>query len=120
MSQKTDAVVASTIGIDTGKNTLHLIGLDDQGTIVLRISRRHLSHVMAERDQLACHIVRRHASLDTDQAPRHIRQPAHNPAATKLLTCQAVPPGSQERLPGRLCDRRSCAASINALRSGKD
>jgi hypothetical protein len=36
MSQKIDAVVASTIGIDTGKNTLHLIGLDDQGTIVLR------------------------------------------------------------------------------------
>jgi hypothetical protein len=25
-----------TIGIDTGKNTLHLIGLDDQGAIVLR------------------------------------------------------------------------------------
>jgi hypothetical protein len=36
MSQKTDAVVINTIGIDTGKNTLHLVGLDDQGTIVLR------------------------------------------------------------------------------------
>jgi transposase len=36
MSQRTDAVVISTIGIDTGKTTLHLIGLDDQGTIVLR------------------------------------------------------------------------------------
>jgi transposase len=36
MSQRTDAVVASTIGIDTGKNTLHLVGLDDQGAIVLR------------------------------------------------------------------------------------
>src|SRR5512140_842604 len=36
MPQKTDAVVASTIGIDTGKNTLHLVGLDDEGTIVLR------------------------------------------------------------------------------------
>jgi transposase len=36
MSQKTDAVVASTIGIDTGKNTLHLVGLDERGTIVLR------------------------------------------------------------------------------------
>jgi transposase len=36
MSQETDAVVISTIGIDTGKNTLHLVGLDDQGTIVLR------------------------------------------------------------------------------------
>ncbi len=27
---------AKRIGIDTGKNTLHLIGLNDQGTIVLR------------------------------------------------------------------------------------
>ena len=36
MSHKTAAVVAHTIGIDTGKNTLHLIGLDDQGAIVLR------------------------------------------------------------------------------------
>jgi transposase len=35
MSQKTDAI-AKTIGIDTGKNTLHLIGLDPEGTIVLR------------------------------------------------------------------------------------
>ena len=36
MSHKTTATVAHTIGIDTGKNTLHLIGLDDQGAIVLR------------------------------------------------------------------------------------
>lgn len=36
MLLKTDAGIATTIGIDTGKNTLHLIGLDDQGTIVLR------------------------------------------------------------------------------------
>jgi transposase len=28
MSHKTAAAVAPTIGIDTGKNTLHLIGLD--------------------------------------------------------------------------------------------
>lgn len=26
----------SNLGIDTGKNTLHLIGLDDQGAVVLR------------------------------------------------------------------------------------
>ena len=36
MYQKTDTVVACTIGIDTGKNTLHLIGLDYRGAIVLR------------------------------------------------------------------------------------
>ena len=31
MSHKTAATVAHTIGIDTGKNTLHLVGLDDKG-----------------------------------------------------------------------------------------
>jgi hypothetical protein len=36
MSHKTAATVARTIGIDTGKDTLHLIGLDDKGAIVLR------------------------------------------------------------------------------------
>jgi hypothetical protein len=36
MSQSTNAVAIRTIGIDTGKNTFHLIGLDEQGTIVLR------------------------------------------------------------------------------------
>src|ERR1700674_5668075 len=36
MSHKTAATGAHTIGIDTGKNTLHLIGLDDKGAIVLR------------------------------------------------------------------------------------
>ncbi len=36
MSHKTAATIAHTIGTDTGKNTLHLIGLDDQGAIVLR------------------------------------------------------------------------------------
>ena len=32
MLQKTNAVAVRTIGIDTGKNTLHLIGLDQQWT----------------------------------------------------------------------------------------
>lgn len=36
MPSKTDAVVARVIGIDTGKNTLHLIGLDEKGATVLR------------------------------------------------------------------------------------
>ena len=45
MSHKTAATVADTIGIDTGKNTLHLIGLDDKGAIVLRekISRGRIT-----------------------------------------------------------------------------
>jgi hypothetical protein len=36
MSQREKAVSVRTVGIDTVKNTFHLIGLDEQGTIVLR------------------------------------------------------------------------------------
>jgi transposase len=36
MSPTTNAVDISTIGIDTGKNTLHLIGVREQRMIVLR------------------------------------------------------------------------------------
>src|SRR5207342_3309554 len=40
---------------------------------------------MAERTELASHIVRRHASFDSDQAPRHIGEPGCDPAAGNLL-----------------------------------
>ena len=45
MPSKTDAAVAHTIGIDTGKNTLHMIGLDEKGAIVLRekVSRTRIA-----------------------------------------------------------------------------
>ena len=36
MPSKADTAVARTIGIDTCKNTLHMIGLDEKGAIVLR------------------------------------------------------------------------------------
>jgi transposase len=45
MPRKTDNAVVHTIGIDTGKNTLHLVGLDEKGTIVLRekVSRNRIA-----------------------------------------------------------------------------
>src|SRR5437870_11192174 len=45
MPSKADTAVARTIGIDTGKNTLHMIGLDERGAIVLRekISRARIA-----------------------------------------------------------------------------
>ena len=49
MSSKKVAAVARTIGIDTGKNTLHMIGLDEKGTIVLRekVSRNRIAARLA-------------------------------------------------------------------------
>jgi transposase len=45
MSTKNVASVVRTVGIDTGKNTLHMIGLDEKGAIVLRekVSRHQIT-----------------------------------------------------------------------------
>ena len=45
MPSKKDIAVVHAIGIDTGKNTLHMIGLDEKGTIVLRekVSRNRIA-----------------------------------------------------------------------------
>ncbi len=45
MPSKADTAVVRTIGIDTGKNTLHIIGLDEKGAIVLRekVSRTRIA-----------------------------------------------------------------------------
>src|SRR3974377_903864 len=45
MPSKADTAIARTIGIDTGKNTLHMIGLDEKGAIVLRekIARQRIT-----------------------------------------------------------------------------
>ena len=47
-SQKTPGTI-TTIGIDLGKNTFHLVGLDKRGAIVLRrkVSRSQLEHRLA-------------------------------------------------------------------------
>ena len=51
MPSNKDAAVVHAIGIDTGKNTLHMIGLDEKGTIVLRekVSRGPRYHTTCER-----------------------------------------------------------------------
>jgi transposase len=53
MSRNAAAAVVHTIGVDTGKNTLHLIGLDDHGAIVLRekVSRGRIAARLANVPQ---------------------------------------------------------------------
>lgn len=45
MPSKKDVEVVRAIGIDTGKNTLHMVGLDEKGAIVLRekVSRNRIA-----------------------------------------------------------------------------
>ena len=51
MPSKKDVAVIRAIGIDTGKNTLHMVGLDEKGAIVLRekVSRKQNCRTACER-----------------------------------------------------------------------
>src|ERR1700739_1548174 len=88
MSHKTAATVATPIGIDTGKNTLHLIGLDDKGAIVLRekVARGRIAARFANVPQcligieagMATHYVARELSAlghDVKQVPPAYAKP---------------------------------------------
>jgi hypothetical protein len=64
----------------------------DRRGVPLPVAIYPSSHIVTERKQLASNIVRRHTSLDPDQAPLHIRKPGTNPPASKLLSQNDRPP----------------------------
>jgi hypothetical protein len=74
MSQKTDAVVASTIGIDTGKNTLHLISLNFQWDFDSRTHTNGTFLYQKERAPLPAALVltRNGAITPVDRAARSL------------------------------------------------
>ena len=115
MPHKTAATVAHTIGIDAGKNTLHLIGLDDKGAIVLRekVARDRITVRLATVPQ--CLI---EAGMATHYVARELGALGHDVKHARL--CQAVPARPQERLQRCLRDRGSCSAAVHTVRSGED
>src|SRR5271165_2392498 len=100
MSGTTSAVAASTIGIDTGKYTLHLIGLDDQGMIVLRekLARGRIGGRLANVPPCLISI---EAGMGTHYVARELISLGHDVRQVPPAS-QAVPPNPQERFPGRL------------------
>ena len=114
MSHKTVATVTHTIGIDTGKNILHLIGLDNQGAIVLRekIARGRIAARLANVPRcligieagMATHYVARELSaLGHDVKQDRPLMPSRSGKATR--TTSEMPTRSP-----RLCSGRPPAA----------
>ena len=103
MSQKTHAVITRTIGIDTGKNTLHLVGLDDRGTIVLR-EKVGRSRIRTRLANIPPCLIGIEAGMATHYVARELLALGHDVTSTASL-CQALPPGSQKRLPRCIRDR---------------
>ena len=110
MSHKTAATVAHTIGIDTGKNTLHLIGLDDQGAIVLRekIARGRIAARLANVPRcligieagMATHYVARELSAlghDVKQVPPAYSKPFRQGHKNDFRDAHAVAEAVQRR-----------------------
>src|SRR6476659_1636883 len=106
MSRETDVVVIRTIGIDTGKNTLHLVGLDDQRTIVLR-EKLAAGRIGVRLANVPPCLIGIEAGMGTHYAAPELLALGREAGATGL--CQAVSTNPQERLPRRLREsRKAC------------
>ena len=108
--QKSSDPVA-TIGIDIGKNTFHLIGLDKRGTIVMRIkvSRNQLVRRLVN---LPPCLVGLEAGSGSHHVARQIQTLAHDVRLIPAQYVKAFPQGTQERLPRCGGDRRGGAATV--------
>jgi transposase len=89
MSHDTAATVAHTIGIDTGKNTLHLIGLDNQGAIILRekIARGRIAARLANVPRCLIGI---EAGMATHYVARELSGLGHDVNRPLILTSASV------------------------------
>ena len=118
MSHMTAATVAHTIGIDTGKNTLHLIGLDDKGAIVLRekVVRDRITARLANVPRCLIGI---EAGMATHYVARELSALGHDVKQVPPAYAKPVPARPQERLQRCPRDRGSCSAAVHTLRSVK-
>ena len=127
MPSKADTAVARTIGIDTGKNTLHMIGLDEKGAIVLRekVSRTRIATRLAnvppcligiEAGMASHHVARELVALghEVKRVPpsvidrpnwERIEPKPSGLAAQRLSRCQGGDLDRSEREPVERCVR---------------
>ena len=104
--QKSSDAVA-VIGVDIGKNTFHLVGLDKRGAIVLRIklSRSQLERRLAN---VPCCLVGLEAGCGSHHIARQIRALGHD---VRLIPAQYVKPF----LKGHKNDYRDAEAIAEAV-----
>ena len=77
MPRTSSVHAVTTIGMDMGKNTLHMIGLDSRGAIVLRekVSRGRIASRLAN---LSCCLIGIEAGLATHYVARELAALGHD------------------------------------------
>ena len=109
----------AVLGIDIGKNSFHLIGLDKRGAIVLRqkLSRGQLEARLANMPPC---LIGMEACVGAHHLSRKLKALGHDAETDAGQVCEGLPQGQQERLPRCGGDRRSRAAPDHALRCHQD
>ena len=109
----------ATMGIDIGKNSFHVVGLDQRGAIVLRQkwSRGQIEARLAQH----AGVPDRHGGLRWRASPEPQAAIARSRCATDAGEIRApVFERTEERLPRRGSDRRGGAAADDAIRRHQD
>jgi len=117
-SQKTTGIV-TTIGIDIGKNTFHLVGFDQRGAIILqqKVSRGQLERRVANIPRC---LIGMEACSGSHHIGRQLAEIGHDVRLNPGPVREAVPQRAQERLPRCRGDREGSAAAHHALRDDQD
>src|SRR5712691_8151568 len=118
MSRNSLPSTIATVGIDIGKNTFHLVGLDKRGAIVLqqKTSRGQLERRLAN---VPCCLIGMEACSGAHHIGRQLQAIGHDvrdPCAIR----EAVPQGPQERLSRRRGDRGSGEATNDVFPAYQD
>jgi transposase len=107
MPHQSTAAIVATIGIDIGKNTFHLVGLDQRGNIVLQLktSRQQLEWRLAN---VPCCLIGMEACSGAHHIGRQLEALGHD---VRLIPAQYVKPF----LKGHKNDYRDAEAIAEAV-----
>ena len=103
MSQNLNSAVA-VIGIDIGKNSFHVVGLDNRGAIVLR-QKWSRGQIEARLTNLPPCLIGMEACVGAHHLSRKLQSIRSRRPADAGEVCTAVLQGTEERLPRRGGDR---------------
>jgi len=94
MTTRTSKAAVATLGIDIGKNSFHLIGLDDRGAIILRqkLSRRQIEAKFAN---MAPCLIGMEACVGAHHLSRRLQALGHDPRIMPALYVKAYLKGQK-------------------------
>jgi hypothetical protein len=116
MSQKLNAVIV-VIGIDIGKNSFQVVGLDERGAIVLR-KKWSRGQVEVRLANIPPRLIGMEACVGAHHLSRQDAWTRRSADAGKVRA--PVFEGTKERLPGRGGDRRGGATPNDEVRCDED